>query len=86
MARVRFPVGARDFSLLHSVQTGSGARPPSYPMGTRGFFPATKRLGHEVNHSPLSIAEANNGGATPLLLHMSSWLGVSLSKHRKNFS
>jgi hypothetical protein len=25
-----------DFSLLHSVQTGTGARPPSYPMGFVG--------------------------------------------------
>jgi hypothetical protein len=29
MAGVRFPVGGRDFSLLHSVQTGSGAHPAS---------------------------------------------------------
>jgi hypothetical protein len=32
-AGVRFPAGARHFSILHSVQTGSGAHPPSYPMG-----------------------------------------------------
>jgi hypothetical protein len=34
---VRVPVGSR-FSLLHVVQTGSGAHPASYPMGTRGSF------------------------------------------------
>jgi hypothetical protein len=27
-----------DFSLLHSVQTGSGAHPASYPIGTGGSF------------------------------------------------
>jgi hypothetical protein len=31
-AGVRFPAGARDFSLLHSVQNGSGAHPASYPV------------------------------------------------------
>jgi hypothetical protein len=34
---VRVPVG--DFSLLHVVQTGSGAEPASYPMGTGTSFP-----------------------------------------------
>jgi hypothetical protein len=30
------PGKGRDFSLLHSVQTGSGAQPASYAMGTGG--------------------------------------------------
>jgi hypothetical protein len=29
----------KDSFLLHSVQTGSGAHPVSYPMGTEGSFP-----------------------------------------------
>jgi hypothetical protein len=29
----------QQFSLLHVIQTGSGAHPTSYPMGTWGFFP-----------------------------------------------
>jgi hypothetical protein len=33
MTRVGFPVVARDFSLLHSVETGSMAYPVFYPMG-----------------------------------------------------
>jgi hypothetical protein len=33
-AGVRFPAGTRDFSVLHSVQTGSGAHQTSNPMGT----------------------------------------------------
>jgi hypothetical protein len=39
----RFPAGVRDFSLLHSVQTGSGAHPASHPVGTGGSFPSDKR-------------------------------------------
>jgi hypothetical protein len=30
--------GARDISLLHSVQTGSGAQPGSYPLGNGDSF------------------------------------------------
>jgi hypothetical protein len=37
--RVRFPVGAGNFSLHHRVQNGSGAHPASHPMGTRSSFP-----------------------------------------------
>jgi hypothetical protein len=29
----------QEFSLLHVVQTGSGAHPTFYPMGTGGLFP-----------------------------------------------
>jgi hypothetical protein len=32
----------QEFSLLHVVQTGSGAPPTSYPMGTWGSFPKVK--------------------------------------------
>jgi hypothetical protein len=31
---VRILAGARDFSLLRNMQTGSGAHPASYSMGT----------------------------------------------------
>jgi hypothetical protein len=37
--------GRARFSLLHSVQTGSGAQPASYPMDTRGPFPGGKAHG-----------------------------------------
>jgi hypothetical protein len=40
--RVRFPTWVGNFSLRHRVQNGSGARPASYPMGTRGSFPGVK--------------------------------------------
>jgi hypothetical protein len=42
---VRFPEGARNFSLHHRVQNGSGAHPASYPMGTRRSFPGVKAAG-----------------------------------------
>jgi hypothetical protein len=44
-SRVRFPAGAGNFSLHHSVQKGSGAHPASYPTKTRGFFPGSKAAG-----------------------------------------
>jgi hypothetical protein len=45
-AGVRFPSGARDFSLLHSVQAGSGAHPPSLlSSGYKGLFHGGKVVG-----------------------------------------
>jgi hypothetical protein len=38
-------VGAGNFSLHHHVQTGSGAHPDYYPMGTRVSFPESKAAG-----------------------------------------
>jgi hypothetical protein len=60
---VQFPAGRKDFSLLRSVQTDSGAHPTSYTMDTGGDLP----------HSPPSSVEVKNGGAIPPLSHMSSW-------------
>jgi hypothetical protein len=42
---LRIPAGSRNFSLHHSVQTGSGAHPASYPMGTRYSFPGGEVAG-----------------------------------------
>jgi len=44
-SRVRFPVGAGNFSLHHRVRNGSAAHPASYPMGARGSFPGGKATG-----------------------------------------
>jgi hypothetical protein len=38
MVGFRIPAGAGNFSL-HRFQTGPGAHPASYPLGTRGSFP-----------------------------------------------
>jgi hypothetical protein len=52
--------GRFDFSLLHSVQTVSGAHPASYPTGTVGSFLGGKSAEREADHSPPSSAEAKN--------------------------
>jgi hypothetical protein len=44
-AKVRFSAEARDFSLLHSIQTGPGAHPATCPMGTGGLFLRGKATG-----------------------------------------
>jgi hypothetical protein len=57
---VRSPTSA-DFSSSPCVQTGSGAHPASYPMGTWGSFPGGKeRPGRDADHSPPSSAEVKN--------------------------
>jgi hypothetical protein len=38
MAGVLFLAGARDFSLLHSIETGSGTHPTFSTMSTLGSF------------------------------------------------
>jgi len=45
------------YEIHHRVQTGSGAHPSSYRMGTRGSFPVVKRPGREADHSLPSSAE-----------------------------
>jgi len=49
--------GIRIYSPRHRVQTGSGSRTASYPMGTGGFLPGVKRQGRKADHSPPSSAE-----------------------------
>jgi len=44
-SRVRFWVGAGNFSLLHCIQNSYGTHPASYPIGTRGAFPGGKVTG-----------------------------------------
>jgi hypothetical protein len=58
---VRSPAGAKDFSSILSVQTGSESHPASCTMGTGGPFPGGKaRPGRDADHSPPSIAEVVN--------------------------
>jgi hypothetical protein len=45
MARDQFPVGVRNFSVLHIVQTGSGAHPASYAVDTETYFHRGKVAG-----------------------------------------
>jgi hypothetical protein len=64
---VRFSARARDFSLLRSVKTGSGAHPASYPKGTGALSPGVKRAGRETDYSFPSSADVKNGRAIPPL-------------------
>jgi hypothetical protein len=86
--RVRFLAGARDFSLLHSVQDSTEAHPASYPVDNGVLFPEDKVASHfswrvkwlqrEADHSFPSSAEVKNCGAIPPLLtyiSMECWSG-----------
>jgi hypothetical protein len=58
---VRSPAGAKDFSSILCVQTGSGPHPASCTMGTGGpFLRGKARLGRDADHSPPSSAEVVN--------------------------
>jgi hypothetical protein len=57
--RVLFPT-VQNFSIHQRVQTGSGAHPASYPVGTGVSSLGVKRQGREVDHSPPSGAEVKN--------------------------
>jgi hypothetical protein len=74
---VQFPAGRRDFSLLHSVQTGSGAHPASYPLDVpRALSSGVKRPVRKGDRLPPSSAHVKNGGAIPPLPHTFSWRGA----------
>jgi hypothetical protein len=69
-------IGTSDFSLLHSVQTGSAAHTASHPMGTGGSSSGVKRLVREADDSLPSTDEVKNVGAVSPLPHTSSWRGA----------
>jgi hypothetical protein len=58
--------------LSKPIQTGPGAHPASYIIGT-GLFPWVKQPGRGVNHPPLSSTKVKEGIAlylySPLCLH-----------------
>jgi hypothetical protein len=51
MIRVRILAGSGNFSLRHSVKTGSAAHSASYPVGTGALSRGVKRPGSEADHS-----------------------------------
>jgi hypothetical protein len=58
---VRSPAGAKDFSSILCVQTGSGAHPASCTMGTGGPIHWGKaRPERDADHSPPSSVEVVN--------------------------
>ena len=66
--------GTEDFSLLKNVQTSSVAQPASFQWLLGALFPAVKRPGCEVDHSPPSSTEVKNEwNYTSISLYMISW-------------
>jgi hypothetical protein len=69
----------QELSFLYVVQTGSGAHPAFYPMGTGGTFPGVKRPGREADHSPQTSGDVKKTliyTATPPYVFM-AWCLVS---------
>jgi hypothetical protein len=60
MIRVRFPAGAGNLSLRHHVQTGSGAHPASYPVGTRDSLPGGKGRGVKLTTRLQLVSRSKN--------------------------
>jgi hypothetical protein len=84
---VRVPAGAGNFSFHHRVQNGSGARPASYPMGTRGSSPGVKAAGGEADHLPPSNAAVKNAwNCTSTRTKPSRRGGQLKRKHKDNFN
>jgi hypothetical protein len=84
-SRFRFPAGARNFSLHHRIQNGSGAHPASCPMGIKALSLGVKQPGREADNSPPCSAEVKNAWIyTPLPQYVFiAWCSV---KHRDNFT
>jgi hypothetical protein len=58
---LQFAAGTRDFSVLQSIQTGSGAHPYFYyEVSTAGTYPGVKWLGCGADHLPMSTTESKN--------------------------
>jgi hypothetical protein len=69
---VRVPVGSKIFSSQRR-QTGSGAHPASYKIGTGDLSSAVKRPGREVDNSPPTSADVKKMWiytSTPLYVFM----------------
>jgi hypothetical protein len=68
------------------VQTGSGAHPAFYPMGTRGAFPGDKAAGAwSWPFTSIKCWGQRMSGAIPSLPNTSSWRGAWL-KHKNTFT
>jgi hypothetical protein len=74
---VRFPAGARDFSLIYRVQTDSGHPPPLPGLLSNGFrnsFPEVARTQREAKLHLTPILRVS--GAIPTLPHTFAWRGA----------
>jgi hypothetical protein len=59
---VQFPAGAKDYSLLHSVQTGTGAHPQ---WVSEVIFWGVERPEREADRSLPSNSDVKNGETVP---------------------
>jgi hypothetical protein len=65
----RYPLDRR-LGGPQRVQTGSGAHPASYPMGTGGQFPGGKaRPGRDADHSPHLVPRLSTGCPKKMYTH-----------------
>jgi hypothetical protein len=78
-SEVRFPAGERNVSLLHSIQSGSGAHTSSCPLGTR-IFPQGES-GRSVKLTIHLHLKSRPKRMVELYLHSST-----LIKHRDNYT
>jgi len=62
------------------MHTGSGAHPTSYSMGNSVLSPKVKRLGCEVDQSPLPRPKLKMNGTILLFPHyvFMAWIGTTL--------
>jgi hypothetical protein len=75
--KIRFLERARDFSLLHSVQTSSGAHPVSCPEGPTIPLPRGRMAGKVKLVIHLHIVQTLRIFASiPPFPHVSSWHGT----------
>jgi len=51
------PTEGKRFFLLQNVQTDAGGHSAAYSVGNKVYIVGQKRLGREVNHSPVSSVE-----------------------------
>jgi hypothetical protein len=80
------PTEAKDFSSSLCVQTGSGAHPASYPIGTAGSLSGGKaRPGRDSDHSPQLVPRFSMSwsytSSHPMRLH-----GVQRDKKKGQFA
>jgi hypothetical protein len=73
----------KNVSPLENLQTGSGAHPPCYSMGT-GVLPGVKQPVYEVDRSPLLPRLRMSGAIRLLPLYaVMTWTGPDLLYHFK---
>jgi hypothetical protein len=78
-SRVRFAVGAGNFSLYHRFQNCSCAHPDFYPVGTRSSFPG--------GWSGRGVKLTTYLHLVPRSKNVPSWRNAQLKKHhRDNFT